>query len=103
MYHTTETVIPLPAAGANARNAVHTGVVFELSVPGTSSRGPREALLRAFGESVRATVVAVDRQRDCVRLRVEVAGRGLASVIGALTANLTAATLGRARTVVLRR
>jgi hypothetical protein len=76
-------------------------VAFTLTVPGQSSSGPRRQLRAALGERARIEVVATDRRRDCITLRIETAGQSFDDTIRALTATLREATLGPA-TVRLR-
>ncbi|CDY78277.1 hypothetical protein BGLT_01148 [Caballeronia glathei] len=114
MYHTRE-VTSQPAAAvaaaascqpvrvARRSRSIQTVVTLDLTVPGLNSNGPRRELQDALGEAVRVYVVSTDRRHDCITLHVEVAGQTLDTVIGALAANLTQATLGRAKTISVRR
>ncbi|SAL40717.1 hypothetical protein AWB68_01776 [Caballeronia choica] len=109
MYHSSE-VFPSVATTLSAhpmriprKRRIETVVTLTVTVPGSSSSGPRRQLLDALGERVRVYVAATDRRHDCITLRVEVPNASLDAVIGALTANLAQATLGRATTTAVRR
>jgi hypothetical protein len=111
MYHSGE-VFPSVATTVSAhpmriprKRRIETVVTLTVTVPGSSSSGPRRQLLDALGERVRVRVyvAATDRRHDCITLRVEVPNASLDAVIGALTANLAQATLGRATTTAVRR
>jgi hypothetical protein len=107
MLQTSAEFVALPRRVRPARSQTPSRpvccVTLELTVPGNASNAGRHALHEALGDDLRLYVVTIDRQRETVTFRVEVASRTLDDVICALTRTLPQATLGRAVTTTLRR
>jgi DNA-binding NarL/FixJ family response regulator len=74
-------------------------VSLDVTVPGTSSVAGRRALRAALGDGSRLFVTAVDKRNDSITFRVDAIARSASDVVGALTAALRRATIGRVRAI----